>query len=222
MEVYVEPGWVRRRGRLLAGLVLGGGLWLAAGCGDGGPTAPEPDRKAEEDLVFLRPSADAPPLLTTDTTIVATRGEDAELRIFYAPEAGSGSERGPLFLELEIDDESLLRYPDDHPRAGEAFQVGDTVHIRVRVDAERLIATLEPSGLAFSPDEPAELELRYSEADDDFDDDGEPDPELEDEIDLWRQERTGEPWVRIGELKDADLDRVEATLTSFSRYALAI
>ena len=211
-----------RTRRLAESILVAGSLCLAAGCGDGGTTGPDPDQKTEDDLLFLRPAAGAPPLLTTDTTVVATSGEALELRIFYAPEEGSGAARGDLFLELELDDESLLRYPEDHPKAGATFAPGDTVHVRVRVDPDRLIATLEPSGLRFSIDDPAELELRYSEADDDFDDDGEPDPELEARVDLWRQEGPGRPWVRIGELKDEDLDRVETRITSFSRYALAI
>ncbi|MFQ5679092.1 MAG: hypothetical protein ACE5HP_06505 [Gemmatimonadota bacterium] len=178
--------------------------------------------KSEAELIFLRQASTAPPLLTRDTSLIATRGEDFELEIFYAPEAGSGSEQGDLFLELEIDQDALLRYPEGHPRAGAGFLPGDTVTIRVSIDPDDLIATLEPSGLQFDPDRPAELEIRYSNADDDFDEDGDPDPEEETKIDLWRQERLGDPWVRIGEIKDRELDRVRARLTSFSRYALAI
>ena len=78
-------------------------------------------------------------------------------------------------------------------------------------------------GARFDPDEPAEREIRYGTADGDYDDDGEEDPpEAEAEIDLWRQENIGDPWFRVGEIKDEDLDRVRARLTSFSRYALAI
>ncbi len=212
---------IRARAALAAALGL-----LAAGCAGDGTTIvqpPEDDERPESGLSFLRQAGEAPALLTTDTTFVATKGEDLEVRLFYAPEPGSGSATGERFLELEIDGESLSRYPPTgHPRAGTLFAEGDTITIRLSVDPGRLIVSLEPTGLLFSVADPAELELRYANADDDYDGDGDDDPDLEDEIDLWRQERPGDPWRRIGQLKDADEDRIRAFLTSFSRYALAI
>ncbi|UCG74728.1 MAG: hypothetical protein JSV95_08125 [Gemmatimonadota bacterium] len=207
-------------------MVLGVALALGGCSGDGGATGPDPepppDGSPEGDLLFLRQAPEAPPLMTRDTTFVATRGEDLKIELYYEPTAGGDDETGDRFLEFELDKESLLRYPSGHPKAGQTFAEGDTITIRIRVDDVALLATLEPSGLAFDADRPAELELRYGNADDDYDEDGEPDPELEDDIDLWRQESPGDPWTRVGELKDANEDRVRAFLTSFSRYALAI
>ena len=208
-------------------LLLGLSPGLLSCGGDSGLTDPpdpnpDPDPVPEEELIFLKARADAPPLLTSDTSFVATRGDDIKVEIFYAPEQGSGQQVGDRFLELELDDESLLRYPAGHPMAGATFQAGDTITITIRIDRDELIATLEPTGLEFNPERPAELELRYTNADDDFDGDGEEDPELEGEIDLWRQEKLGDPWFRVGEIKDAELRRIRARLTSFSRYALAI
>ena len=196
------------------------------GCGSDGGTGPNPpppdDEVPEGDLLFLRQSATAPPLVTRDTTFVATRGEDLRIEIFYEPEPGGDDDSGERFLEFELDEESLLRYPPGHPRAGQGFVDGDTITIRIQIDEAEILTVLEPSGLEFDPDRPAELELRYGNSDDDYDEDGEPDPELEDDIDLWRQESSGDPWQRVGELKDADEDKIRAFLTSFSRYALAI
>ena len=188
---------------------------LAAGCG-GDATGP----KESSELLFLRQAAGAPPLATSDTTVVATRGEGLDLRIFYQPEPGESS--GDQFLELKLDQESLLRYPPGHPRAGQLFAAGDTIEIRATIDPVDLIVTLEPTGIVFDPAHPAELELRYVNSDPDFDDDGVDDPELEGEIDLWRQENLGDPWERVGTVTDQSLDRVRATLLTFSRYALAI
>ena len=190
-------------------------LVLAAGCG-GDPTGP----KESSELLFLRQATEAPPLATSDTTVVATRGEGLDLRIFYQPEPGENS--GDQFLELKLDQESLLQYPPGHPRAGQLFAAGDTIEISVTIEPVDLIVTLEPSGIVFDPVHPAELELRYVNSDPDFDDDGVDDPELEGEIDLWRQESLGDPWERVGTLTDQSLDRVRATLLTFSRYALAI
>lgn len=195
----------------------------ALACGDSTlltTEPPDPDNKETAELSILRPGAGAPALLTSDTTFVATRGERLEIELFYAaPGGGPGEE----FLEFELEDGSLLRYPPGHPRAGQTFADGDTITIRISVDPALLIATMEPSGLEFDPEDPAELEMRYNNADDDYDDDGESDPpENEGRIDLWRQESPGDPWERVGEIKDNELDRVRALLTSFSRYALAI
>lgn len=201
-------------------------LLLVAGCGESTLlTEPPPpaDGLPAASLSFLRPAGLAQPLITTDTSFVATRGQEIEIRLFYAPEPGSSDPVGARFLELELDEESLLRYPPTgHPKAGQLFQDGDTITIRLHVETDTLLVELEPTGLQFDIAEPAELELRYGNADDDYDEDGESDPELEEDIDLWRQEKPGDPWFRVGEIKDADQDRVRARLTSFSRYALAI
>lgn len=185
-----------------------------------GPAQP-PDSIPDAQLTFLRQAATAPPLVTYDTTFVATAGEALDLEIRYQPPVGEDS--GEKFLEFRLDDESLARYPASHPtRPGQAFAVGDTVWIRIVVDPQRLIATMEPSGLGFNPARPAELEIRYSNADDDYDDDGVADPELEVEIDLWRQENPGDDWERSGDIKDLETDRVRALLDGFSRYGLGI
>jgi len=204
-------------------LVLAIGTIATAACSDDDPTGvvDPPDNLPESQLTFLRQAVQAPVLVTYDTTVVATAGESLDLEIRYAPAPGQDS--GEKFLEFELDAESLLRYPPNHPtRPAEAFQPGDTVWIRVMVDQEFLVATLEPSGLAFDPLEPAELEIRYVNADDDYDDDGDSDPELEDDIDLWRQESPGDDWERTGDLKDLETDRIRALLTGFSRYGLGI
>lgn len=191
---------------------------VVSGCGDD-PAGPDGGPRVDADLAFARPAAGAPDLLTTDTTVVATRGEALRVELYYEEQDEPGT-RGDRFLRFELDDESLLRYPDDHPRSGAAFEVGDTVSITISVAADTLLASLEPTGLRFDPEEPAELEMSWIQADeDDLDADGE--PEDEGDIDLWRQERPGEPWFRIGELKDLERDEIEALLTSFTRYALA-
>lgn len=203
--------------------LLTAALAVAAGCGDDEPTGPAspPDTLPEGQLTFLQQAAEAPALVTYDTTVIATAGQQLDLEIRYLPPPGQDS--GEKFLEFKLDDESLLRYPANHPtRPGQLFTPGDTVWIRVVVDPQLLIATLEPSGLTFNPVEPAELEIRYVNADSDYDDDGDPDPELEVEIDLWRQENPGDDWERTGDLKDLETDRVRAFLDGFSRYGLGI
>jgi hypothetical protein len=116
--------------------------------------------------------------------------------------------------------DALLSYPD-----GTDFVEGDSVLITVRVvDPTRLLFEFEPSGLTFSPDEPAELKIHYNHADDDLDEDGDVDLEdetLELDLAVWRQETDGDPFVRLGSLLSIDLEEIDAELSGFSRYALA-
>ncbi|MDH3297726.1 MAG: hypothetical protein OEM96_05565 [Gemmatimonadota bacterium] len=219
----VRNDWgIHRLARPVAAMLLVVG---AAACGED-PAGPNGGGgvgdtiRPPNGLVLLVPDAGAPALTTLDTAFLATKGVRSEMRIRYEPVPPDDS--GERFLELRIEDQSLLSYPVGHPKAGALFVDGDTVTIRIVVDPATLSVTLSPSGLQFDPLVPAELELRYVNADPDFDGDGDDDPELEDEIDLWRQENPGDPWKRVGILKDSTLDRVRANLTEFSRYALGI
>lgn len=207
-----------------APIVAALGLALVA-CGDDPPTSPNGgsarDTVAEGDLAFVRPADEAPPLLTTDTSFVATRGEDLRVEIFYEDPDEPGT-AGDRFLRFELDEESLARYPEDHPRSGAAFGPGDTITISLRISTDTLKAEFSPAGLRFDPDERAELEMRWVEADRDVDDDGEEEPDFEEEVDLWKQEAPAEPYVRIGELKDVERDELRAFLDSFTIFAVAI
>lgn len=196
---------------------------LLAGCGGSDPSGPDPGGVPGEGLFFLRPAVDAPPVLTSDTTVVATRGEQLRVELFYADE-DDPSQPGDRFLRFDLREESLLRYPEDHPRQGGTFQPGDTISIHISVSRDTLSVDMGPDGLRFADDEPAELEITYRQADDDFDDDGEADPELEENINMWRQETPGSLWFRETSFMDldVDLDEVEADITSFTVYALAI
>lgn len=196
-------------------------LAAAAGCGDDDPTAPDERAVPGERLTFIHPSDTAPPLLTTDTSVVATRGQSLDVEFFYEDPQEPG-QRGERFLRFRLEDGSLLRYPEDHPMAGAAFEPGDTVTLRIRVARDTLLADFGPDGLQFDPDRPAELKIDYIGADRDTDDDGEDDPDFEEDIDLWRQEQPGEPWFRAGVIKDFEGDELEADLTSFTIYAVAI
>lgn len=214
---------IRKAHRDLAGPALAVlATFVLAGCGDdpAGPGGGGDTTRPPTGLIILVPDAGAPPLATSDTTFVATKGVRTEVRMFYTPVPPDDS--GDEFLELDIEDQSLFRYPMSHPKAGALFVEGDTVTITISIDPATLSATLSPSGLQFDPLNPAELELRYQNADPDFDDDGDDDPELEGDIDLWRQENPGDQWERVGILQDFSLDRVRAELTEFSRYALGI
>jgi hypothetical protein len=186
---------------------------LLIGCSDG--TAP--DIKPPADLTILRVAPTSPPLFNAVDSFYARKGEDRELRIYFQNEVGGAGEE---YLRLKVDAPSLQARPDGTP-----FADGDSILITVRVaDPARILFELEPSGLTFNSAVPALLKIHYDQADPDLDDDG--DLDIEDEslvhqLAIWRQELTGDPYVRLGSARAEELEEIEAELQGFSRYAIA-
>lgn len=168
------------------------------------------DLVPESSLDFLEWGPAGPAIETMETSFWALRGEKREQEIHYEDWSTGGS--GRRFLRLRIREKSLLSRPD-----GTLLASGDSIQIHIVVDAVRLMVTLEPTGLAFDPAEPAELELRFE---------GISTVSAEDEtaVGLRRQESPGALWELLGpvRVKSPDRIRVEAELLSFTRYALAI
>jgi hypothetical protein len=81
-------------------------------------------------------------------------------------------------------------------------------------DPSRLEVELQPSGLGFNPQDPAELQIEYAEAEGIT-------THIEAQLASWRQESPGAPYTRIGTLILDDLDEAQADLLGFSRYALS-
>ncbi|UCF18898.1 MAG: hypothetical protein JSU87_13335 [Gemmatimonadota bacterium] len=198
----LSRGWSRRL-MAVSGVILGLALGGCASSNDS-----EPDTVPESQLEFVPRAESAPALETMDTSFWAVKGQNRRLEIRYVGFGGDDS--GERFLRLEIEEQTLLRRPDGTP-----FADGDSIEIRVVVDPVLFLGNFEPSGLQFNPNEPAELEYRYAEADADF-------LVREAEFDLWRQERSGDPWERLGSLQVEDLDEIEVELFGFTRYALAV
>ena len=188
----------------------------SASCSDSsGPAGG--DTKDPTQLNILRLAATSPPLLNPVDSFYAKRGENAELRIFFANTQG---QEGEEYLRLRVDAPSLLARPD-----GTLFQDGDSILIHVVVvDPAQLLFEMQPSGRRFSPTAPARLTIHYDHADDDFNEDGKVDQEddsIETTLGIWRQENLTDPFVRLGSAVFKDLKEIDADLTGFSRYALA-
>lgn len=196
----------------LAALVLVGAL---AGCGDE-PNGPRVKTDADINVVEQAPTA---PLLTTTTrTLLVTRGQDAELRLYYRGRLGAAD--STEYLRLRFDANTLLARPDGSPIAN-----GESVLVTVTVpDATKFLVNLEPTGLRFNPDQPAELKFKLNESDDDLDDDGDIDPadaSLFTTLAVWRQERAGQPWARLVSKLEVELNEINVELTGFSNYVVA-
>lgn len=186
---------------------------LGLGCGD----ATGPEQRLANDLHILRLAVGAPPLVATEVSFWAVRGQDREESLYFQAIGGG---RGDEFVKLRVPSGALLTRPDASP-----ILAGDSVLITLRaVDPSRIIFEFEPAGLQFNPANPAELRIEYDEADPDFDSDGDVDPDdaaLEASFAIWRQAAAGAPFVRLGTALAQDLNQVEAELTGFSRYSIA-
>jgi len=189
---------------------------LLAACSDDA-TGPVPEEtRAESELTILRFDSTTVGRIPLQASFWAVRGEDRELVMRAQPAPGEVT--GEEFLELEVEEDALLRRPD-----GTRFAEGDSVLITVTVDPRRFLFDLQPSGLVFNPDEPAELSIRYVLADPDYDGDGdvdEDDFDFESELSIWRQARPSDPFARLPSF-EIDDDELEAELPGFSGFALA-
>lgn len=193
-------------------------LAAVLGCNNSGPTEPVAgEERPEAALRILRLTSSAPPLFNPVVTFWAKRGQNAQGELFFRKPDGS---RGEKYVQLDLNDRSLLAYPD-----GRLFADGDSVLITIRVtDPQRILIEFEPTGLRFDPEEPAELEIRYDQADQDFDDDGDQDgrdDEIEQFLSIWRQASAAAPFVRLGTFRIQALKELQARLLGFSRLAIA-
>lgn len=194
----------------------------AAACSDSSnsPGTPGPD------LTFLLLANTAPPLCADSTGawfVKDPAGEDKEIALKF-PESGnladcaSGSTED--FLRLKIAKLSLYRRPDST-----LISNGDSVFISVKwVGNDSILFELKPSGLQFSLSDPAKLKIEYGEAGPDLNDDNVVDGEddaVEHRLDIWRQERPGDDYFRVGTGKIEDSNEIEAELNGFSRFAIA-
>jgi hypothetical protein len=192
------------------------GCMALAACSDSTDPTP-PIMRDPAALSILQLAQNAPPLWNSQASFYAVRGDDREARLFFQDDLGG---QGEEYLRLKIPDAALLTRPDGTP-----FAVGDSILITVTVvDVQQILFELEPSGLRFDPAKPAELDIEYQEAGDDYDQDGDVDAEddaIETELAIWRQEAVGGVFERLGSVKFEDLKEIDVELTGFTRYAIA-
>jgi hypothetical protein len=197
---------------------------VASACTDstgGGTTRPPTD------LTVIRLAPTAPPLCSDSVGAKFGKdpnGQDQEIALVF-PQSGNLADCTVAgmtedFLRLKLKPLSLLRRPDSSLIAN-----GDSVFIYVKwVGSDSILFDLQPSGLIFDPTVPAQLRIEYGEAGNDLNHDNRVDAEdttIEHELDLWRQEHPGDPYVRVGTGKAEDTNEIEARLNGFSRYAIA-
>lgn len=206
-----HPQLARATTRAIALAAIAGAL----GCHD--TTAPG-DVRTSSDLTFLRPAPDAPPLANPTLSFYAVRGQDREASIWYRPRPGSTD--STEFLEFKVPGAALVQRPDGTPIAA-----GDSLEITISVaDPQRFVVDFEPSGLRFASQIPAQIKVRFAEANQDYDSDGqvdEGDSTALKQLSLWRQEAPGQPWYKVFSAVAEDLKEVDAAITGFTGYAIA-
>jgi len=177
-----------------------------------------PEGKQTNELRFLRLDPTAPPLVTQRDSFYAKVGEDRELRMYFRPRPLETD--STEFLRFRVDAGALSRRPD-----GSSFAVNDSILITITmIDLSRLILDFQPSGLRFNPQRPAQLKIRYENADHDFDEDGDEDDgdlRLEGTFNIWRRENATQPWFPLGSIRHLEIDEVEADILGFTNHALA-
>lgn len=204
----MDRTWVRR------GVALGAVILLA--CSSNTEPA-SPIIRDPAALNILRLAQNAPPLWNTQASFYALRGEDREVRLFFQDSLGG---QGEKYMRLRVPSASLLTRPDGTP-----FALGDSILITVTVvDLQQILFDLQPSGLRFDPADPAELDIEYGEAGDDYDRDGDVDADddiIETQLAIWRQEVAGGMFEQLGSVRFEDLKEIDVRLTGFTRYAIA-
>lgn len=177
-------------------------------------TAPEEERRDEEDLTFVRLEAGAQAEVT-QASFWAVRGQTRSLVVRYRDRPTD-----PPLLEFVVGAQSLLTRGDGTP-----VLVGDSVQITVTVDTQRrFLFDFQPAGLTFSPVTPARLRLNYDAADPDFNGDGvvnQLDAAVELRLQIWQQQLPGLPWLPVPTLRVEGTQILEGRVTHFTGFAMA-
>lgn len=206
--------------------ILVAGLAVVVACGSDKTTSTEGGTKTA-DLNFPVLGNGAPPLCSDSAGAwfyKNTSGPDQEIALVFSEHGnpgGCGEGETEDFLRLRLKGSSLYRKPDST-----LISEGDSVFISVKwVGNDSILFVLQPSGLLFDPANPAQLKIEYGECDQDFDhngnDDDEGDHEIEQKLDIWRQERPTDDWFRVGTAKIEQNKEIDARLNGFSRFAIA-
>ncbi|MEO8448277.1 MAG: hypothetical protein ABI647_00715 [Gemmatimonadota bacterium] len=194
-------------------------LWLglpaALACTDGTATDAGEERPPAA-LNILRLPTNHRPFFNTEVSFYAKVGRDTEGIVYFLNDQGGP---GDKFARLNIEARSLAARPD-----GSGFGANDSILITMRiVDPVEIQVELLPSGLKFTAAHPGELKLDYKQNAGDLNGDGKhdaADDQIEQHLSIWRQEKVGDPFVKIGSFKSDD-GELKADLSGFSRWAIA-
>jgi hypothetical protein len=157
-------------------------------------------------------------LAVTQASFYAVKGRNAGVDLYF--HAAPGQTDSAKFLEFRMGGASLDRRPD-----GSIIAPGDSLLITVTVtDAAHLVVDFQPSGLIFSPADLPKLRMFFGACGEDLNYDGRvdtTDATIQDQLSVWRQERPGDPWHKVGSVQIKNLKELDAELSGFTGYAAA-
>jgi hypothetical protein len=192
-------------------------LALTAGLSCTDTTGPDTESRAATDLRLLAAPYSTPPLVTTQVSFYAVKGQPAAADIWY--HARPGRTDSLKFLEFRLAAGALDRRPD-----GSAIATGDSVLITLTVtDQRHFIVEFQPAGLAFSTNDPATLKFIYAACGDDLNYDGKvdaADDTITQQLSIWRQEAPFQPWFKVSSVVNKSAKEVNAQLDGFTGYAV--
>jgi hypothetical protein len=154
----------------------------------------------------IRQSADAPPLLTYDTTFVVVQGLGETFTLYYEDPADGSA--GDWFMKIWIPSDAEFMTEDGVPYAD-----GDTVSIATHVDPSYLFVRFGPHGSTFLGNRPALL--RFSTK---FMDLGERDVA---DLRVWYQPSVGSDWTVQETVVDHAGHQIWIDVHHFSNYSVA-
>lgn len=167
---------------------------------DASEPAPDTSQSSGPSLV-LRQRADAPALMSYDTSFVAVQGRRTIFDLHY-------ENYQTWFMEVVIPRGAQLLNENGEPAAP-----GDLVEITVQIDPELFDVTFGPHGSTFIEQHPANLKFSLEYADLEG-----LDPAM---LDVWYQAYEGDPWVDMGTTWRKKSYWIETDIYHFSNYAIA-
>ena len=206
---------MRIRFRSISALAAVAATAAALACGSSTEPRATDTRPAGDLNVVTR--VQAPALVSNTVSFYAKKGTDVSVTLKYAGSTSGGG--GADFMRLRIRANSLERRPN-----GASFATGDSILITATAVPGKVEVDLQPSGLRFAASDPAELKLRFAEADADVNHDGvvdATDSALRATFAIWAQETANLPWAKLVTDLHLDIGEADAKLLGFTSYAVA-
>lgn len=181
------------------------------------PTVPTPGTTSTQ-VNLLTAATGAPAIANPVVQFWAVAGVDEEVFMYY--KARTSGRDSTVFLRFRVPKRALLARPNGTPIA-----TGDSIQITITLlDPVHLEVGFEPSGLTFSPSDPARLKLSFLEADEDLNHDGKvdgSDTTIQGLLAIWKRESATQPWMKLTTIVSTGTHEVEADVTGFTSYAIA-
>ena len=159
-------------------------------------------------------------LSTYHVSFWAVSGEERSIQIDYLGTDSTGQQVSSPYLRFTVPPNALMARPDGSP-----IVAGDSVLITLATDSTDMVAHMEPSGLQFHSQHPAELTVWYEGANPDLNTDGSvngTDHYIEEnDLGVWVQQSETDPWEWVPSQHTLTVKTFDALLEHFSSYVIS-